>query len=224
VPLLINGHSSSTQVKTLKDCLDKHGRDAATDMVKGFKEEKAKKVKVVAARTVAVAAAPKAPELLASVPEDGDALRQPALRTAAQLASGMRQRTVVEEVAAAIQALRQPALGGTPAFGGPLAFTSLASRVNLLTHIYELHLIRQELTTPLLTTRYSPLTTHYSLLTTHHSPLTTRTQIEEEVMTGANFRDRLVRCHITGDSYTWGLVESVEKTDDAISLKVNRPN
>ena len=141
--LLINGHASSTQVKTLKDCLDKHDRDAATDMVKGFKDEKA-------------------------------ALRQPALRTAAQLASGMRpqrQRKVVEEVVAAKQG--SPALGGTPAFGGPLAFTSLAPRVNLLKQIYELHLTRQELATPLLTTRYSPLTTHYSLLTTHHSPLTT---------------------------------------------------
>ena len=181
---MINGHSSSTQVKTLKDCLDKHDRDAATDMVKGFKDEKAR----------TVAAAPK---------------------------------KAAEEVKAAVKK-GSPALGWTSAFGGPRASTSLASsRVNLLTQIDELHLTRQELTTPLLTTtRYSPLTTHYSLLTTHHSPLTTRTQIEEEVMTGANFRDRLVRCKFKGigDSYTWGLVESVEKTDDAISLKVNRPN
>ena len=123
-------------------------------------------------------------------------------------------KKAAEEVKAAVKK-GSPALGGTS--------TSRAS----LTQIDELHLTRQELTTPLLTTtRYSPLTTHYSLLTTHHSPLTTRTQIEEEVMTGANFRDRLVRCKCkgAGDSYTWGLVESVEKTDDAISLKVNRPN
>jgi hypothetical protein len=45
-------------------------------------------------------------------------------------------------------------------------------------------------------------------------------------MTGANIRDRFVRCKCKGggDSYTWGLVDSVEETDDGISLKVNRPN
>ena len=68
------------------------------------------------------------------------------------------------------------AVGETPAFGGSLAPTSAekrAHKVNLLTQIEELRLTRQELTTPLLTTHYSPLTTHYSPLTTHHSPLTT---------------------------------------------------
>ena len=49
------------------------------------------------------------------------------------------------------------------------AVAAEAVNANLLMQIDELRLTRQELTTPLLTTRYSPLTTHYSLLTTHHS-------------------------------------------------------
>ena len=55
MPLLINGHSSSTQVEKLKGCLDKHDRVGATEMVTGFKDEKAKKT-VVAARAVAAEA------------------------------------------------------------------------------------------------------------------------------------------------------------------------
>ena len=46
----------------------------------------------------------------------------------------------------------------------------------------------------------------------------------------ATFRKRLVRCRGEGAAeekvYTWGLVESVERSVDGnvISLKVNRPN
>jgi hypothetical protein len=122
--LLVNVHSSSTQVETLKGCLDQGDRDAATEKATGFcKDEKAKKMEAKAAAV-------------------------------AELVTAEVAELVTELVAELVTA-------------------EAVQKKAVLRQIEELRLTRQELTTPLLTTRYSPLTTHYSLLTTHHSPLTT---------------------------------------------------